>query len=79
MLTVLEGNCKLTFPPPFHVTNKRYTIDEELGAIDVFHNFPFLDKALAREPGTQTASHTSFLDIFWSSQIPFTRSSTPAI
>jgi len=50
----LQGNCKLTFPPPFHVINKRYTIDEELGAIDVFHNFPFLDKALAREPGTQT-------------------------
>lgn len=50
----LTGNCKLTFPPPFNVTKRSYTIDEELGAIDIFHNFPFLDKALPREPGTQT-------------------------
>lgn len=50
----LTGNCKLTFTPPFKVTNRRYTIDEELGAVDIFHNFPFLDKAIARDPGTQT-------------------------
>lgn len=48
------GNCKLNFPPPFNVTNRRYTIDEELGAVDIFHNFPFLDKSIARDPGTQT-------------------------
>ncbi|KAK0711948.1 hypothetical protein B0H67DRAFT_586644 [Lasiosphaeris hirsuta] len=48
------GNCKLNFPPPFNVTNRRYTIDEELGAVDIFHNFPFLDKAIPRDPGTQT-------------------------
>ncbi len=48
------GNCKLNFPPPFKVTNRRYTVDEELGAVDIFHNFPFLDKALPRDPGTQT-------------------------
>jgi len=50
----LTGNCKLTFSPPFVLMNKRYTIDEELGAVDIFHNFPFLDKAIARDPGTQT-------------------------
>ncbi|KAK5658942.1 hypothetical protein OQA88_1759 [Cercophora sp. LCS_1] len=50
----LTGNCKLNFQPPFEVTNRRYTIDEELGAVDIFHNFPFLDKAIARDPGTQT-------------------------
>jgi hypothetical protein len=55
----LEGgsyisSCKLTFPPPFNVTKGRYTIDEELGAVDIFHNFPFLDKAIPRDPGTQT-------------------------
>lgn len=50
----LTGNCKLTFSPPFVLLNKRYTIDEELGAVDIFHNFPFLDKAVARDPGTQT-------------------------
>jgi hypothetical protein len=50
----LSGNCKLNFPPPFKVTNRRYTIDEELGAVDIFHNFPFLDKGVPRDPGTQT-------------------------
>ncbi|KAK0632709.1 hypothetical protein B0T14DRAFT_533085 [Immersiella caudata] len=50
----LTGNCKLTFSPPFVLLNKRYTIDEEIGAVDIFHNFPFLDKAIARDPGTQT-------------------------
>ncbi|KAK1758276.1 hypothetical protein QBC47DRAFT_136144 [Echria macrotheca] len=50
----ISGNCKLNFSPPFKVTNRRYTIDEELGAVDIFHNFPFLDKAIARDPGTQT-------------------------
>jgi hypothetical protein len=50
----LTGNCKLTFSPPFVLLNKRYTIDEELGAVDIFHNFPFLDKAVPRDPGTQT-------------------------
>ncbi|KAH8878921.1 hypothetical protein GQ53DRAFT_756351 [Thozetella sp. PMI_491] len=50
----VTGNCKLNFPPPFNVTNRRYTIDEELGAIDIFHNFPFLDKALPKDPGTTT-------------------------
>ncbi|KAK3392846.1 hypothetical protein B0H63DRAFT_424662 [Podospora didyma] len=50
----LSGNCLLNFPPPFNVTNRRYTIDEELGAVDIFHNFPFLDSAIPRDPGTQT-------------------------
>lgn len=50
----LTGNCKLNFQPPFKVTNRRYTIDKELGAVDIFHNFPFLDKAVPRDPGTQT-------------------------
>lgn len=50
----LSGNCLLNFPPPFNVTNRRYTIDEELGAVDIFHNFPFLDNAIPRDPGTQT-------------------------
>ncbi|KAI1846380.1 hypothetical protein JX266_007585 [Neoarthrinium moseri] len=50
----ISGNCKLNFPPPFNVTNRRYTIDEELGAVDIFHNFPFLDATIARDPGTQT-------------------------
>jgi hypothetical protein len=48
------GNCNLNFPPPFKITDRVYTIDEELGAVDIFHNFPFLDKAIPSDPGTQT-------------------------
>ncbi|KAI0019277.1 hypothetical protein F4780DRAFT_457740 [Xylariomycetidae sp. FL0641] len=48
------GNCNLNFPPPFNITNRRYTIDEEMGAVDIFHNFPFLDTSIPRDPGTQT-------------------------
>ncbi|KAK3370975.1 hypothetical protein B0T24DRAFT_658060 [Lasiosphaeria ovina] len=50
----LTGNCKLNFPPPFNISRRLYTIDEQYGAVDVFHNFPFLDKAIARDPGTET-------------------------
>ncbi|KAK3988221.1 hypothetical protein QBC44DRAFT_293332 [Cladorrhinum sp. PSN332] len=50
----ITSNCLLTFPPPFNITTRTYTIDEELGAIDIFHNFPFLDASLPRNPGTQT-------------------------
>ncbi|KAK4159262.1 hypothetical protein QBC43DRAFT_222403 [Cladorrhinum sp. PSN259] len=50
----ITSNCLLNFPPPFNVTKKTYTIDEELGAVDIFHNFPFLDTSLPRNPGTQT-------------------------
>ncbi|KAK4227143.1 hypothetical protein QBC38DRAFT_364936 [Podospora fimiseda] len=50
----ITSNCLLSFPPPFEVTKRSYTIDEELGAVDIFHNFPFLDASLPRNPGTQT-------------------------
>ena len=53
-LYISGGKCLLNFPPPFNVTNRRFTIDEELGAIDIFHNFPFLDQSIPRDPGTQT-------------------------
>ncbi len=55
----LEGGtqrqgCALNFGQAMKITNRRYTIDEELGAVDIFHNFPFLDKSLPRDPGTVT-------------------------
>ncbi|KAL1889973.1 hypothetical protein Sste5346_008551 [Sporothrix stenoceras] len=41
------GNtCKMPqFPQPFKVTNRRYIIDPVFGAVDIFNNFPFIDKA----------------------------------
>ena len=40
------------FPQPLKVTNRRYVIDETVGAVVIFHNFPFLDGGLPRDPGT---------------------------
>jgi hypothetical protein len=40
------------FPQPLKVTNRRYVIDETVGAVVIFHNFPFLDAGLPRDPGT---------------------------
>src|SRR5262249_9371376 len=40
------------FPQPLNVTNRRYVIDETVGAVIIFHNFPFLDAGLPRDPGT---------------------------
>ncbi len=55
----LEGGtqrmgCSLNFGQAMKIPSRRYTIDEELGVVDIFHNFPFLDKALPRDPGTVT-------------------------
>ncbi|KAI3321676.1 hypothetical protein HD806DRAFT_545871 [Xylariaceae sp. AK1471] len=40
-----SGNtCKMpAFPQPLNVANRRYIIDEELGAVDIFNGFPWLD------------------------------------
>jgi hypothetical protein len=31
------------FPEPFKVTNRRYIIDELVGGVDIFNDFPFID------------------------------------
>jgi len=49
-----RSGCSLSFGQAMKITSRRYTIDEELGAVDIFHNFPFLDKSLPRDPGTVT-------------------------
>jgi hypothetical protein len=50
-----EGNtCNMgKFPQPLHVGNRRYVIDETLGAVSIFHSFPWLDAGLGPDsPGT---------------------------
>ena len=37
------------FPTPLNVTNRRYVIDEELGAVDIFNDFPWLDSYLREQ------------------------------
>lgn len=39
------NTCKMPqFPQPFKITNRRYIIDEEVGGLDIFNDFPFIEK-----------------------------------
>jgi len=40
------------FPQKLNVTNRRYVIDENFGAVVIFHNFPWLDAGIPTDPGT---------------------------
>lgn len=49
-------NCTMgAFPQRLKVTNQRYVIDETVGGVAVFHNFPWLDASVPTDPGTQAA------------------------
>jgi hypothetical protein len=46
-------NCRMgAFPQKLKVGNRRYVIDETIGAVAIFHNFPWLDAGLPTDPGT---------------------------
>jgi hypothetical protein len=49
-----EGNtCDMgAFPQKLKVGHRRYVIDETIGAVSIFHNFPWLDAGLPKDPGT---------------------------
>ena len=50
-----EGNnCNMgKFPQKINANHRRYVIDETVGAVVIFHNFPWLDAGLgADSPGT---------------------------
>ena len=49
-----EGqNCTMgAFPQKLNVTNRRYVIDENFGAVVIFHNFPWIDAGIPTDPGT---------------------------
>ncbi|MGA0805103.1 MAG: hypothetical protein ACO3PV_01125 [Pseudohongiellaceae bacterium] len=40
------------FPEKLNVTNRRYVIDETMGAVAIFHSFPWLDAGIPKDPGT---------------------------
>jgi hypothetical protein len=52
-----EGNtCNMgAFPQKLKVTHRRYVIDETIGAVSIFHNFPWLDAGIPVDPGTQAS------------------------
>ena len=49
-----DGNtCDMgAFPEKLSVGQRRYVIDETLGAVAVFHKFPWIDAGLPKDPGT---------------------------
>jgi hypothetical protein len=49
-----EGNtCDMgAFPEKLNVGHRRYVIDETIGAVSVFHDFPWIDAGLPKDPGT---------------------------
>ena len=40
------------FPQRLNVGNRRYVIDETVGAVVIFHNFPWIDAGIPTDPGT---------------------------
>lgn len=49
-----EGNtCDMgAFPQKLKVGHRRYVIDETIGAVSIFHDFPWIDAGLPTDPGT---------------------------
>ncbi|MBO9579994.1 MAG: hypothetical protein J7498_03805 [Sphingobium sp.] len=49
-----QGNsCDMgAFPQKLKVGHRRYVIDETIGAVSIFHNFPWLDAGIPVDPGT---------------------------
>lgn len=40
------------FPEKLNVSSRRYVIDETVGAVAIFHKFPWLDAGIPKDPGT---------------------------
>jgi len=40
------------FPEKLNVGHRRYVIDETIGAVAIFHDFPWIDAGLPKDPGT---------------------------
>ncbi|KAF2453552.1 hypothetical protein BDY21DRAFT_381977 [Lineolata rhizophorae] len=47
---VSANTCNLGLPETIEVTNRRYVIDEVMGAVDMFLGFPGLDRSQGQEP-----------------------------
>jgi hypothetical protein len=48
-----DNTCNMgAFPQKLSVGHRRYVIDETIGAVSIFHNFPWIDAGLPKDPGT---------------------------
>ncbi|KAH6855353.1 hypothetical protein B0I37DRAFT_423609 [Chaetomium sp. MPI-CAGE-AT-0009] len=45
-----NGTCALGLPSTIEVTNRRYVVDEEMGAVAIYVGFPGLDRSVADKP-----------------------------
>ena len=55
------NSCRMpTFPEPFKIGHRRYTIDEELGAVDILNGFPWIEKT---KPSTFETPSTNFIRV----------------
>lgn len=43
--TLVGDNCTMVWPDTIVVTDRRYVVDEEFGAVDIFEGFPGLDRS----------------------------------
>ena len=51
------------FPRPLVTGNRRYVIDETIGAVTIFHDFPFIDAGLPEDhPGTPASQQFRVLN-----------------
>lgn len=44
------NTCNLGLPSTLRVTNRRYVVDEVMGAVDIFVGFPGLDRTVGQKP-----------------------------
>lgn len=52
-----SNSCPMgAFPTPLNITGRRYVIDEELGAMDIFNDFPFLESTFPLDKPTQSSN-----------------------
>ncbi|KAI1338109.1 hypothetical protein F5Y15DRAFT_131668 [Xylariaceae sp. FL0016] len=51
------NTCRMpAFPQPLKVAKRRYVVDEELGAVDVFNGFPWLEASKPADYGTPSSN-----------------------
>jgi hypothetical protein len=48
--TLTGDNCTMVWPDDIKVTNRRYVIDEVMGAVDIYEGFPGSDRSQGNAP-----------------------------
>ncbi|KAK3356535.1 hypothetical protein B0T25DRAFT_450151 [Lasiosphaeria hispida] len=60
-ISLQANTCKMgAFPQPLKVGDRRYIIDEELGAVDIFNGFPWLEQS---KPANYSTPSSNFFKV----------------